>query len=91
MRVARDGRRGTATLVVDGQDAGSVDIPEMATMVSSTGMDVGRSVAPVCHDYAAPFPFGGELRSVTFEIAPSAPRQQRQEALVGEKVTMGQQ
>ncbi|MFO1198225.1 MAG: arylsulfatase [Burkholderiaceae bacterium] len=91
VRVARDGRRGTATLVVDGQDAGSVDIPEMATMVSSTGMDVGRSVAPVCHDYAAPFPFGGELRSVTFEIAPSAPRQQRQEALVGEKVTMGQQ
>ncbi len=44
-------------------------IPEMATLVSSTGMDVGRSIAPVCHDYAPPFVFDGELRSVTFDIA----------------------
>ena len=85
------GKTGHATLVIDGVDAGSVDIPEMATMVSSTGMDVARSTAPVCHDYQPPFVFDGELRSVTFEIASSRPPQALSEALTAERVTMGLQ
>ena len=91
VRIARAGRSGTATLMIDGVDVGSVEIAQMATMVSSTGMDVGRSIAPVCDDYVPPFVFDGELRSVTFEIASSRARDTAREAAVGERVVMGQQ
>ncbi|MEO6626548.1 MAG: arylsulfatase [Burkholderiaceae bacterium] len=91
VRIDRVAKTGKATLVIDGMDAGSVDIAEMATMVSSTGMDVARSTAPVCHDYQPPFTFDGALRSVTFEIASSRPPQARSEALSAERVTMGLQ
>ena len=91
VRVTRDGKRGTATLFIDGADCGQVEIPAMATMVSSTGMDVGRSIAPVCHDYAPPFTFEGELRCVSFDIATAKPAEARREALVEERVTQGRQ
>ena len=91
VRVDRVAKTGRATLFIDGVDAGSVDVPEMVAMVSSTGMDVGRSTAPVCHDYQPPFVFDGELRRVTFEIATSRPPQVRSEALTAERVTMGLQ
>ena len=91
VRVDRVAKTGRATLFIDGVDAGSVDVPEMVAMVSSTGMDVGRSMAPVCHDYQPPFVFDGELRRVTFEIATSRPPQVRSEALTAERVTMGLQ
>jgi arylsulfatase len=91
MRMDRDGKTGVATLSIGGVDCGSVAIPDMATMVSSTGMDVGRSVAPVCHDYAPPFVFEGDLRTVTIEIAASTPPQARKEALATERVTQGLQ
>ena len=91
VRVERAGKTGHATLFIDGTDAGSIDIPEMATMVSSTGMDVGRSIAPVCHDYVPPFVFGGTLRSVTFDIAAARPPEARKEALTQERITQGLQ
>ena len=91
VRVERAGRSGTATLVIDGADCGSVDIPEMAVMVSSTGMDIGRSIAPVCHDYAPPFDFEGELRRVTVEVAASRAPEAKKEALATERVTQGLQ
>jgi arylsulfatase A-like enzyme len=91
VRVDRFGKSGRATLFVDGQDVGGVEVPEMATMVSSNGMDIGRSMAPVCHDYQMPFVFAGELRSVTFEIAASRPPQARAEAMTAERVTQGLQ
>ena len=91
VRVDRVGRTGTATLVVDGTDCGSVEIAEMAVMVSSTGLDVGRSIAPVCHDYEPPGVFEGVLRSVTVEVAASRPPEVKREALVAERVTQGLQ
>ena len=91
VRVERAGRSGTATLVIDGADCGSVDIPEMAVMVSSTGMDIGRSIAPVCHDYAPPFDFEGELRRVTVKVAASRAPEAKKEALATERVTQGLQ
>ncbi len=91
VRMDRIGKSGTATLFIDGRDCGLVEIPGMAAMVSSTGMDVGRSAAPVCHDYTPPFVFDGELRSVSFEIAPSRPPQSKAEALAAEKVTQALQ
>jgi hypothetical protein len=63
----------------------------MAAMVSSTGMDVGRSTAPVCHDYAPPFEFEGHIRRVVFDIAPRTPKTERREALGTERKVQGQQ
>ena len=91
VRMDRVGKTGVATLVIDGQDCGAVQIPQMAVMVSSTGMDIGRSIAPVCHDYAPPFDFEGELRSVDFEVAASRPAEAKKEALRNERVTQGLQ
>jgi hypothetical protein len=87
----RDGKRGTATLLLDGAEIGAVTIPEMAAMVSSTGMDVGRSTAPVCHDYAPPFEFQGTIRRVVFDIRPRTPKTERREALATERRVQGQQ
>lgn len=47
VRVDRDGKAARATLFFGEQDLGSVDIPEIAFMVSSTGMDVGRRAVHV--------------------------------------------
>ena len=91
VRMTRDGKTGVATLFIDGADCGAVTIPEMAVMVSSTGMDVGRSLAPVCHDYVPPFAFEGELRRVDFEVAASRPAEAKKEALAAERVTQGLQ
>jgi arylsulfatase len=91
LRMVRDGRSGVATLTIDGAEAGSVAIPEMATMVSSTGMDVGRSMAPVCDDYAPPFAFEGRIERVVFEIASRRPSDAKVEALASERVTQGLQ
>ena len=91
VRVDRTGKGGTATLLVDGVECGSTDIAEMAVMVSSTGMDIGRSISPVCHDYVPPGVFEGVLRSVTVEVAPSRPPEAKREALVIERVTQGLQ
>ena len=36
-------------------------------MISSTGMDLGRSLSPVTDDYAAPFAYPGRIDKVVFE------------------------
>ncbi|MBI1212016.1 MAG: sulfatase-like hydrolase/transferase [Alphaproteobacteria bacterium] len=91
VRIERNGKAGTATLLVDSRECGRIEIPEMAVMVSSTGMDVGQSIAPVCSDYAPPFTFEGVLHSVTVEVAASRAPEARKEALATERVTQGLQ
>jgi len=61
---------GAVTLLVDGQAVGEGAIPRLMFMVSSTGMDLGRSLAPVCDDYAAPFVYPGEIDTVVFQLPP---------------------
>ncbi len=39
-------------------------VPEVAVMLSSTGMDLGRNPTGISDEYAAPFAFEGELRQV---------------------------
>ena len=91
VRMARDGAAGIATLLLDGAEIGSGAIPAMAPMVSSTGMDVGRSQAPVSHDYVPPFPFEGRIRRVVFDIAPRTAKTERREELGTERRVKGQQ
>ena len=60
-----DGQR-TATLLIDGEPAGSVTTPlGFVSFISWSGLDIGRDRgSPVSH-YAAPFAFTGTLRRVT--------------------------
>jgi len=91
LQIARDGRAATATLLVDGVAVATGAIPAMAAIVSSLGMDVGRSMAPVCDAYSAPFEFEGRLHRVVFEIAPPTPREARHEALATERAVQARQ
>ena len=61
-------RSAQVTLLVDGAAAAEGDIPLLLRMLSSTGMDLGRSLAPVTEDYAAPFEYRGQIHSLAFEL-----------------------
>jgi arylsulfatase len=70
LRVARAADRSAEVTLLDGGEAiGEGRIPRLLVMLSSTGMDLGRSLAPVNADYAAPFVYPGRIESVTFELA----------------------
>ena len=56
------------TLSVDGEVTGRARIPRLLRMLSSTGMDLGRSLAPVTGDYEAPFEYPGRIHTVVFEL-----------------------
>jgi len=58
---------GDVTLSVDGQTVATGRVARLLFMISSTGMDIGRSLSPVTHDYAAPFTYPGAISKVVFE------------------------
>ena len=59
---------GDLLLKVDGETVAEAHAPRLLFMISSTGMDLGRSLSPVTEDYAAPFTYPGRLETVVFEI-----------------------
>jgi arylsulfatase len=65
---------GDIELRVDGQIVGTGQAEKLLYMVSSTGMDIGRSASPVCGDYEPPFVYPGRIAKVTFEIPQNPPR-----------------
>ncbi len=70
VRVTRAPDRSAAvTLLADGEVLGEGRIPRLLVILSSTGMDFGRSLAPVNDDYAAPFAYPGAIQTVTFDLA----------------------
>ena len=56
------------TLSVDGEVAADGQIPLLLRILSSTGMDLGRSLAPVTKDYEAPFEYPGRIQTMIFEL-----------------------
>jgi arylsulfatase len=73
--VTRNAEGGASVaLSVDGQVVASGEIPKLLFIVSSTGMDIGRSLSPIAHDYETPFAYPGRIAKVTFEIPESRPR-----------------
>lgn len=62
---------GEVQLEIDGVNVASGIIPRMLLMISSTGMDLGRSGAPVCDAYRPPFAYPGKIERVVFELPPS--------------------
>ena len=55
-------------LSVDGDRVGSGRAPMLLRILSSTGMDIGRSWAPINESYEAPFAYGGQITQVIFEL-----------------------
>jgi arylsulfatase len=63
---------GEATLVVDGEAAGSVEIPRFTPVrwsITGDGLTIGRSMAlPVSDEYRSPFPFTGTILDVVVDV-----------------------
>jgi arylsulfatase len=72
--VEPDAGGGRATLRIDGHDVGTIALPKLSRTLSSLGMDVGRSVAPVSDAFVRPFAFTGTIDAVVFEVPDHRPR-----------------
>jgi arylsulfatase len=59
---------GRVELAIDGAAPATGAIGRMLLIVSSLGMDLGRSPRPVCPDYRPPFVYPGTIREVVFEL-----------------------
>jgi arylsulfatase A-like enzyme len=69
LAIERDADRSAALrLSVDGKEQASGRIARLLRMISSTGMDLGRSLAPVNDEYQAPFDYPGRIETVVFEL-----------------------
>lgn len=90
LQMRREGKAGVATLWIDDEVVATMHVPEIARVPSMLGMDVGRSLAPICPDYAAPFRFEGSIRRVVIEIEARRTDIEREKA-VAERVTQGMQ
>ena len=72
VRVERTDQAGARVgLCVDGLVVGEGQIPNLLRIISSTGMDLGRSLAPVNAEYKAPFAYPGRIHSIVFELPPA--------------------
>jgi arylsulfatase len=58
---------GDIRLSLDGKVVAGAHAPRLLWMISSTGMDLGRSRSPVTADYAAPFAYPGRIDRVVFD------------------------
>jgi hypothetical protein len=48
-------------------------VPKIMLILGWIGLDIGRdTLSPVVDDYPAPFPFTGDINSVTFTLHPTA-------------------
>ena len=67
----RKGSEATITLQIDNTDCGSIDVPFVIRMMSSTGMDIGLDrLSPVSDEYKdlAPFAFTGEIHQLDIDL-----------------------
>ncbi len=90
VRFVRAGRGGGATLVIDGEPSGSLEVPFMMTMISSVGPSVGYDHgSPVSERYDAPFPFEGTLHRLEVQLTRGSPGDGEAEA--AERAAMSRQ
>ncbi|MBV8463088.1 MAG: arylsulfatase [Acidimicrobiales bacterium] len=91
VRFRRRGRGAEAQLVVDGEPAGSMDIPFAMTLISSVGPSVGYDHgSPVSEQYRGAFPFEGRLRQLEVDVVGSGGAGQESLAMA-ERSAMGRQ
>jgi arylsulfatase len=67
------GTAGRATLVVDGEEAGTLELPFVMNIISSIGPSVGHDHgSPVSDRYDHAFPFAGTLHRVDIQLVSAA-------------------
>lgn len=65
----RKERKGIISLTINEEDSGSIQIPYIMRMISSTGFDIGRnSLSPITDDYKAPFEFTGIIKKIKIKL-----------------------
>jgi len=84
--IRREDGGADVTLAVDGACIGKGSIGRLLFLISSTGMDLGRSLSPVNHDYAEPFAYPGRISQVVFET-PETPERGEVKANVRAEMT----
>jgi arylsulfatase len=89
----REGPKATVTLSIDEKECGSMNVPFVLRMISSTGMDIGRDgLSPVTDDYPAPFAFNGVIRRLTVDLPKyRAPSEEKGDAAVRQRAEMSRQ
>ncbi len=72
VRVRRhEGRLGSASIAINGEEAGASELPLLMRMMSSVGPSVGYDHgSPVSNRYRAPFAFTGTLHEVVIQASP---------------------
>jgi arylsulfatase len=64
-----EGKAGRATLVVDGEESGTLDVPFVMNIISSIGPSIGYDHgSPVSDRYTDAFPFAGTLHQVDIQL-----------------------
>jgi len=92
VRFERTGKGGSATVVIDGADCGSVEIPFVMRVISSMGASVGFDHGlPVSRRYSDAFAFEGTLHRVDIELAPSRSSEASAEAAASARSGMSRQ
>ena len=65
-------RGGTFTLLIDGNECGSMKVPLAPLIMSVTGVQIGmNNLSPITDDYKAPFKFMGRIKYVNFKVGSS--------------------
>jgi arylsulfatase len=59
---------GAVSLIIDGASLAEGAIPRLLMIISSLGMDFGRSPRPVSPDYRPPFIYPGVIHEVVFDL-----------------------
>ena len=97
VELRRSGRGGVATLVVDGEPAGSVELPFVMQVISSIGPSVGRDHGSQVSDlYRGPSPFTGTIDRVDVQLVSArspevAASEHDADAAADERRTLSQQ
>jgi arylsulfatase len=84
-------KTGDATLVIDGEESGTLEVPFVMNIISSIGPSVGHDHgSPVSDRYPDAFPFAGTLHRVDIQLV-SERRADASADASDERATMGRQ
>jgi arylsulfatase len=80
VKFIRRDKIGTIVLSIDEKECGSIQVPFILRMISSTGLDVGKDgLSPVTNDYEAPFIFTGTIKKIEIDLPKYKKRSQERE------------
>lgn len=92
LRFRREGEGGRATLVVDGVDAGQLQVPFVMRIISSVGASVGSDHgSPVSDRYEGANAFGGTIERIDVQLRSPGATEEGELAAVDQRVSLSRQ